>query len=199
METIRTLAECEVEVIGGQIMSRVTARTDAGEESVQEIKVVIPKCIHADGTIDAEEMATEQLKTTPDPKKLTEVGDIVIKLSTPYDAAMVDEESAGCIIPSFCAIVKNTGTLDPKYLLAFLNSETCKKQLKMQVSGVGMTVLSVGKVKELKIPVPPIEYQHYVGEHFIETQRKIKIVRQIIKLEAQKNNILFRDMVKDNG
>ena len=101
------LGECGLEIIGGQIMTRLAIKEGSEEEPVEIRKVVIPKCIHADGSIDVTEMPEESLRASPDPKRLTVPGDIVMKLSTPYDAAYVIEYTAGCIVPSFCAIIKS--------------------------------------------------------------------------------------------
>ena len=194
---ILPLNECGIDIIGGQIMTRLAIKEGSGEDVVETRKVVIPKCIHADGSIDCTEMPEEALRAVPDPKRLTKSGDIVMKLSTPYDAALVEQDSAGCIVPSFCAIIKSSGQLNADYLLAFLNSSACKNQLKQQVAGSTMAMLSVGKIKSVMIPVPTEEEQRKIGENFLETQRKVSLLEQIIRLEQEKNDISFRDMVKD--
>lgn len=194
---IAPLGDCGIEIISGQIMTRLAIKDGSDEEAFEMCRVVIPKCIQADGSINAAEMPEESLRTAPDPKRLTTPGDIVMKLSTPYDAAFVDEDSAGCIVPSFCAIIKSAGELDAHYLLAFLNSSACKNQLKLQVSGSAMAMLSVGKIKNVSIPVPALDKQREIGNQFQETQRKVHLLEQIIRLEQKKNDISFRDMVKE--
>ena len=193
-----SLGDCGVEIVSGQIMSRLTVRDDSSDDVVVTRKVVVPKCIRSDGSLNPDEMPEERLHTDADSKRLTQGGDIVIKLSTPYDAAYVGEENAGCIVPSFCAIIKSCGDLIPEYLLAFLNSSTCKRQLKTQVAGAAMAMLSVGKIKAIRIPVPGKEIQHAIGSSYLETQRKVYIMEQIVRLEQKKNDVFFRDMVKNN-
>ena len=185
-----------VAVVGGQIMSRVTANPDAGDEVVETRKVLIPKSINSDGSIDVSVMPEELLKVCADPKKISEAGDIVMKLSPPYDAGLVTETSQGCIVPSFCAIIKPSSEVDVQYLLAFMNSTLCKNQLQSQVSGSVMTVLSVGKVKNVNMPTPPIEEQRKIGQRFMESQRKLSIIRQIALLESKRNDIVFRELEK---
>lgn len=194
-----TLEECGVQMYSGQIMSRLTLGAASGKEVVAVRKVVVPKCIHADGSIDPDEMPEEQLRADADPKRLTEGGDIVMKLSTPYDAAMIGEENAGCVVPSFCVTIKGAGELIPEYLLAFLNSSACKSQIKVLVAGAAMAMLSVGKVKSIRIPVPDLQIQHAIGDTFMETQHRLYILDQITRLEQKKNNVYFRDLVKQNG
>ena len=78
-----------------------------------------------------------------------------------------------------------------------MNSSECKNQLKQQVAGSTMAMLSVGKIKSVRIPVPTEEEQRKIGENFLETQRRVSLLEQIIRLEQKKNDISFRDMVKD--
>ena len=112
-------------IVGGQIMTRITVKDDSAEAVAEERRVIIPKVILSDGTIDVTEIPVEKLKSVADENKLTRVGDIVIKLSTPYDSAIITEESAGCLIPSFCAIIRCNG-INRDYLQAFLSTTNCK-------------------------------------------------------------------------
>lgn len=197
MKKMYNLKELQIEIIGGQIMSRVIAKTDLDENIAETRKVIVPKAILAEGTIDVTELPEEDLKVIADEKRITKEGDIVIKLSTPYNAALIDEESANCIVPSFCAIVRYPVGIDVNYLLAFLNSSSCKNQLKQQVAGAMMTVLSVGKVSNVLMPKPDLTEQKRIGQHYIKTQQKLKIIKQIVALEARRNDIVFKEMVKD--
>jgi len=77
-------------VIAGQIMTRVTDEFVVGET----VKVLVPKSI-VDGIIVKEDLGEAILSKEIDEDKYTKEGDVVIKLSTPYDAAYVTEQDAG--------------------------------------------------------------------------------------------------------
>lgn len=194
-----TLKELNLEIIGGQIMSRVVAKTENGEEVALSRNVIIPKAILSSGTIDTSVLPTENLKTDVDNKRITKVGDIVIKLSPPFDAAVIDEASANCVVPSFCAIIKPTEEVTTDYLLAFLNSSLCKDQLKQQVAGSVMTVLSVGKIASVVMPLPEKSKQEEIGQSYRKTQYKLNIINQIVELETKRNDVIFKEMVNNNG
>ena len=151
-----------VEIYSGQIMSRITVDSKTNEEGIKA-RVIIPKSISQEGLIINDELPIEELKSMPDKNRITEVDDIVIKLSTPYDSATITEETVGCIVPSFCALLRNIKGVDKDYLQAFLSSKLCKEQLKSKVIGSVMTILSVGKIKDIEIPVPAIEEQEEIG------------------------------------
>ena len=96
-------------VTAGQIMTRVTADKDAGNQVVENVKVLVPKAI-VSGVIVKEDLGNAELGKQIDEEKYTHEGDVVIKLSTPYDAAYVNKENAGIVIPSFCAAIRITDT-----------------------------------------------------------------------------------------
>lgn len=191
------IKELDIEVTGGQIMSRITVDKASKDEAVELRRVIIPKSIGADGSIDEKELAEEALRTEPDSAKITSVGDIVLKLSSPYNAAMADEASSNCIVPSFCALIRNNSELNDEYLLAFLNSDTCKKQLAASVAGGRLGFVSVGKVRNVLIPIPDTETQKSIGQSFVDAQKRIKIIKRIMELESKKNDIIIRDLTKE--
>lgn len=69
------------------------------------MKVLIPKAI-SNGRVNPLELATLDVKIGVDSKRITQEGDIVMKLSTPYDACIITKEDEGLLVPSFCVIIK---------------------------------------------------------------------------------------------
>ena len=206
------------DVYSGQIMSRVKAgdiERTGDYISSRTMKVIVPKSITSDGLIDLKDIAEEKIIVTDckivennngaaefesvlpiDNRRVTSLGDIVIKLSAPFDSATITAETSGFLVPSFCAIIRNKSKLNSDYLQAFLNSDLCKEQLREKVAGAIITILSVGKIKDIEIPVPDAEQQRIIGTRYRETQRNIATFKKIAELEKKRNDILFLNMVK---
>ena len=205
------------DVYSGQIMSRVKAgdvERTGDYISSKTMKVIVPKSITSDGLIDLKDIAEEKIIVTDckivddneaaelesvlpiDNRRNTALGDIVIKLSAPFDSATITMETSGFLVPSFCAIIRNKSKLNSDYLQAFLNSDLCKEQLREKVAGAIITILSVGKIKDIEIPVPEAEQQRMIGTRYREAQRNIATFKKIAELEKKRNDILFLNMVK---
>lgn len=184
-----------VKITSGQIMTRLIAKEDS-ETIVGTWKVVIPKSITADGFISLEDMPEESLKAEPPVDRITKPGDIVIKLSTPFDSAVVTEETAGCVVPSFCAIIRNKGDIDVDYLRAFLTSRSCKDQLKAKVAGAVMSILTIGKIETVDIPIPELDVQKEIGERYKLAQERLTIMNRIIALEGKRNDAVFQELIR---
>lgn len=185
------------EIIGGQIMTRV--KTDKpDEEGVVTKKVITPKAIEEYGIINKDELAEESVKDVIDENKFSHEGDIIIKLNTPFSCGLVTKETEDAIIPSFCAIIRikkdiTTQSLIPDYLLAYLNSSECRRQIEKRVFTI---VMSYGKLRDLEIPLPEIQMQHSIGMTYAETQFRVRTLKKIIELEKKKNDALISEVLK---
>ena len=140
-------------VTAGQIMTRVTADKDAGEQVLGNVQVLVPKAI-VSGVIVKEDLGDAELGKQIDEEKYTHKGDVVIKLSTPYDAAYVNEENAGLAIPSFCAAIRITDDdkMDAMYLTAFLNSSYVRNELTAKVVGSARPMIKITDIRALEVP-----------------------------------------------
>lgn len=89
-------------VTAGQIMTRVTADKDAGEQVLGNVQVLVPKAI-VSGVIVKEDLGDAELGKQIDEEKYTHKGDVVIKLSTPYDAHMLMKKMQGLQFHHLCS------------------------------------------------------------------------------------------------
>ena len=172
--------------IGGQITSRIEANQKKKEIVIGNVKVIPPKAIKG-GKIVHSELYEIAYKTTFDEKKLTKAGDVVVKLSSPYDTAFITEVDEGLLITSFCIIIRNTGNnLLSEYLGAFCNSGIYLKQVMRMVSGASVPMLTLGKVKEAEIRMFPLEKQEQIAKYYQTLCEKEIVMAQIIALEKEK-------------
>lgn len=166
----------------GQILTRVTNMGNEGKA----VPVLSPKAI-VSGAINKDDLGEAVLTKDIDEKKYTKEGDVVIKLSTPYDAAYVTEEMAGLVIPSFCAVVraKEDAPADTKYLSAFLNSSYVRDQLVSKVVGSTRPMLKISDINGLEIPEVTEQDMRDIGEAYFLSGRKKLILNEMIKAEEK--------------
>lgn len=172
--------------IGGQITSRIEADEKMNDMAIGTVKVIPPKAIKA-GRIEQEELYDLNYKTEFDEKKLTKAGDIVVKLSSPYDAAYVTKEDEGLLITSFCIIIRNTGgDVSSEFLAAFCNSGVYLRQVMNMVSGASVPMLTIGKVNEVKVNLFNREEQEQIAQYYKNLCEKEEVMEKIISLEKEK-------------
>ena len=169
------------DVIAGQIMTRVTEDNNDGEP----VQVLAPKAI-SNGIIIKEDLGKAVLSKDVDENKYTKEGDVVIKLSTPYDAAYVTSKDIGLVIPSFCATIRisNDNLIDAKYLSAFLNTSYVRNQLTAKVVGSSRPMMKISDIRALEIPEVPIKDMRDIGEAYILSGRKKEILLEMVQTES---------------
>lgn len=173
---------CSV-ITSGQIMSRVSVDPDKVTEETQtigKVKVIVPKAI-SNGCIEHSELGDAILTKEVDSTRITKVGDIVIKLSTPYDAACIDEQSTGLVVTSFCAIISGVPKqYCPEFLTAYLNTSSVTEMLRKSTSGLTIPLLRVNDLKALQIPDVEYEMQQAAVEILRLNQKKRVILESLL-------------------
>lgn len=184
---MKTLGEIGLTTESGQIISRVIADIKKNDVTVdRQRKTIVAKTV-GKGIIDKDNIVFNNYRTTLDEKRLTKDGDIVMKMSAPYCAALIDEDNEGMLVSSFCSIIRDVPeNIDKKYLVAYLNSDECEKQLDKKTAGSALSIITIAKLMEISIPVPTIKKQKEIGEYFEKTIKKREILNKIQKLEEEK-------------
>ncbi len=169
-------------VIAGQIMTRVTDENNEGKS----VQVLVPKAI-ASGIVVKEDLGKAVLSKAVDEDKFTKEGDVVIKLSTPYDAAYVTAEDAGLVIPSFCAKIRITkdSLMDAKYLSAFLNTSYVRNQLTAKVVGSARPMIKITDVRALEIPKVSMQDMRDIGEAYMLSGKKKATLLEMVATEGK--------------
>ncbi|MGN0692116.1 MAG: hypothetical protein ACI4K7_07205 [Oscillospiraceae bacterium] len=180
------------EVIVGQIMTRVTA---VGNDEGETIRVLTPKAI-SNGVINMDDVGTAVISKEIDMDKYTRKGDVVIKLSTPYDAAYITAETAGLAIPSYCAIIRLINVhMDAGYLSAYLNSRYVRDQLTSKVSGGVKPMVKVTDIRSLEIPNISESDMKAIGEAFMLSGKKKETLLEMIRTEEQIMNTIVMNSI----
>lgn len=89
-------------------------------------------------------------------------GDILLaKNGTTGVAAIVDRDVVFDIYVSL-AWLRSKGEVTSEYLWHYINSPIAKKQFNSRLKGIGVPNLHLKEIKEVKIPIPPLEEQRTI-------------------------------------
>ena len=179
-------------IITGVLIRRVVYDGEENNPSLPDGKILVPKAIN-DGLIDHSLLQSVKLDREVKDKFYTKMGDVIMKLSTPYDSCSIDrEEDEGLIVPSFSVIIRGIGDeYNPYFIMAFLSSKYAWNQIERLRSGRVLTILSNESVAELEIPEfsePEIKRISERYKNYLEFKR---ISSEIMKLEKERNDVLF--------
>lgn len=159
------------------------AKKAISEAERQDVLILLPKAV-TKGRIAREKLEAESLsKLNPD--LLTRPNDVVVKLSPPYESAVIGEGDAGALVSSSLMILRKRcdADVDMVFLTMFLNSEFARSQL--QHNALGETTLQQlqrRRLAELEIPLPPMEEQERLAALFQNVQDRNAKCREMISL-----------------
>ncbi len=140
------------------------------------------------GMIESRSCAAIRLEGKVSDEFLTQRGDILIRLSAPYTAVYIANDSdVGLLIPSHFAIVHAIG-VDAKYLYAMLDSDEIRKQLFIEGSGsTTLGTISVKSISECSIPIVSLQKQRLIGQYHFEAKKELRLLR-MLWIEKRKLN-----------
>lgn len=180
-------------IISGQIIRRITAKE--GEDYVRTAKVLLPKAMD-NGCVVHSLLAEEKLISEPDQERFTKEGDVVIKLSTPYDSVIIGEDDEGILVTSFCAIIRGLDLTTARYLTAYFNSSEFNNLAKASTSGSIVIVLAISFLRECLIPFPPREEMDNIGKEYMRLLEMKKAFDDVYSLSKRKIDLTISKIGK---
>ena len=167
-----------------------TSRAKKIPEGIEprDVKVLLPRAMQAGAIVD-DELATEAVGEVKE-ENFTHEGDVVIKLSTPYDSVYVDKAHEGIMITSFGMVLrkKPEAELDMQYLSMFLNLPQTNSVLQAVSTGqsVAMAMLKRQTVANIEVPLLPIERQQKLAALFQAVQERKRQYVRLIELDEER-------------
>ncbi len=161
----------------------VTARKQAKNPSdmIAKYRQLNLKAINSRGYIDEEFLeeflANERLRA----EYLTQPGDIVVRLTTPYTAVLINEALSGLVIPSHFVIIRSNGKkIIPEYLYWLLNTEKVKSELQQNISSTVIGTIKPTSYANFDIEVLTIEEQKKIAELNLLAKKELCLLDQLM-------------------
>ena len=179
-------------IITGVLTRRIVYDGEDNNPSLKDGKILVPKAID-NGLIDHSLLQSVKLERDVKDKFYTKMGDVIMKLSTPYDSCTIDrEEDEGLIVPSFSVIIRGIKDgYDPYFIMAFLSSKYAWNQIERLRSGRVISILSNDSVSELEIPDFSKVEVRKISQIYKKYLYFKRLSSEIIELEKERNDALF--------
>lgn len=166
------------EVKTGLVLARKAAVLD--DAAALKYKQLNLKCIREHGEIDIAAMdvffSTEELGYN----YLTHPGDVIVRLSAPYTAVLITEETQGFVVSShFCMIRVREGKSVPEYLKWLLNSQMVKAQIAKNSTGVTYASIKPSFYSELEIKPLTVEEQNKIALIYSTSQKELALLDEL--------------------
>ena len=121
--------------------------------------------------------ANERIK----PVYLTKVRDIVVRLTYPFTAVLIDEAHENMIIPSHFVVIRpDKERLLPEYLYWLLNTEKVKQELQQNINSTTIGTVKPMSYAELDIEQITLQEQAQIGEIYMLAKKELYLLDQIM-------------------
>lgn len=163
-------------VRSGLVLSRKQAKEPVG----YPYRSINLRAIQPDASINLSEVDVYQAKEPLKPEYLSQIGDIIVRLTAPYTAVLVDETTEGMVISSNFVVVRiESEKLLPEYLFWLLNTQSVKRDIYENATSNMLGAVNAKFLAEIEIALLPIEEQHKLAQLYLTSRREIRLLREL--------------------
>ena len=143
----------------------VLARKQSTSPTQNNYKLLTLKSINPKGYIEEDLLddyfAIERLNEN----YISQMGDIVVRTSSPYKAVLIDKETQGIVVSSYFKIIRsNKNMLKPEYLYWLLNNEETFKTIQKNNFGNILGSIRPQFFSDLEVLLLPLNEQEKISE-----------------------------------
>lgn len=163
-------------VRSGLVLSRKQAHESAGVRyPLLNLRSVNPRGYIDMNLLDVFD-ASEKLSS----EYLSQIGDVVIRMSAPYTAILIDDETAGMVISSnFIIIRTKRDELLPEYLVWLLNTPEVKHLIYENTSSNMLGAIKAKFFSDFEISMLPIAKQRQIAVLNELAMKEAKLLRRL--------------------
>lgn len=163
-------------VRSGLVLSRKQAR----EPSNIRYPLLNLRSIHPGGYIEADQLDVFDAAEYLSPEYLSQVGDVIVRLTAPYTAILIDEATAGIVISSNFVIIRaDRRALLPGYLFWLINTPTVKRSIYENTGSNMLGAINAKYFSDFEVPLLPVTEQQQIAAMNELALKETKLLRQL--------------------
>jgi hypothetical protein len=138
-------------ISSGLVLARVdSSQSDSFDDNIKKYYYISQKSVK-DNYIEDNEFEPIYTNKNIEKRYLAQYKDIIMKLTQPYNAAVIDFQRDDVIVPSNFAIIRIKEDYVSVFLAYILNGEDVRRQLKRLVEGSNIPVIKINSLKNINI------------------------------------------------
>lgn len=150
------------------------------------------KAVNSQGYIEKESLDTFYAQEVLSEDYLTKSGDIIVRLTHPYTAILIDDNTKGILISSnFIKIETDLNKLIPEYLEWCLNTESIKRDINKHTSAFTIKTINPGYYKDFNIKLVDLDRQKKIAE----VSKMMKKEQYLLKQLTDKKELLNKALI----
>ena len=181
-------------VRSGLVLSRKQAR----ELSDIRYPLLNLRSIHPGGYIEADQLDVFVAAEYLSPEYLSQIGDVIVRLTAPYTAILVDKVTAGMVISSNFVIIRaDRRELLPEYLFWLINTPKIKRSIYENTSSNMLGAIKAKYFSDFEVPSLPIAKQQQIAVMNELALKETKLLRQLADEKERYYSLLIDRAYKE--
>jgi len=157
------------------------------------------RSINADGCVEMamldEYYAVESLSS----EYLSQVGDVIVRLTAPYTAILVDDETAGMVVSSNFVIIRpNPRQLISGYLAWLLNTRTAKRVIFENTSSNMLGAINPKYFACMEVALPSIDRQSAIADLNALALKEGRLLRRLADEKKRYCDLIINTLQTDD-
>lgn len=158
----------------------VLSRKQAKESSEYRYPLINLRCIQQEGTIQLKEADIYEAKEPLKEEYLSQSGDIIVRLTAPYTAVLIDETTSGMVVSSnFVVIRVEDKSLLPEYLFWLLNTEKIKRKIYENATSNMLGAVNARFLADFELALLSVENQRKISQFNLLAKRERQLLRML--------------------
>ena len=142
------------------------------------------KSLNTDATINMETLDVFSASEKLNKEYLTRQDDIIVRMSIPYTAVLINKDTEGMIISSNFVIIRcKAEKILPDYLFWYLNTEDIKKDILKNSARNMLAAIRPQYFSDLELLLPSFKQQRLIADINLTAREEIELLK---KLQNQK-------------
>ena len=182
------------EVRSGLVLARKLSRGISG----LRYKLLTLRSIHPNGYVDANQLDVFHADEDLPQCYLSLVGDVIVRLSAPYTAIVVDESTAGMVVSSNFVIIRiNRNELLPEYLFWLLNTPKVKRSIYENATSNMLGAVKAKYFSGFELPMQPLAKQQQIADINALALKEAKLLRNLAEQKERYYSFMI-DRIQKN-
>ena len=178
------------DVRSGLVVTRKQAQKP--EEAACTYQLLNLKAVTDSGGIDQTALLPFHASETLADHYFTHSGDIIVRISEPYTAVYITEETAGLLVPSHFVIVRTEPDKAlSEYVAWYLNRERIRKKNRLSCAGM-LLQIKPSTVAETEIKLPDLDKQRQI----IELNRLAQAELTLLEKQLAYKQLYYKKLIE---
>ena len=159
----------------------VLSRKQSKEPTDYRYSLINLRCIQPEGIIDLNKSDIYEAKEPLKEEYLSQRGDIVVRLTAPYTAVLIDDTTSGMVISSNFVVIRiEDKQLLPEYLFWLLNTQKVKRKIYENTTSNMLGAVKAKFLTDFELTVLPVEDQYKIAQLNLLAKKESQLLKELV-------------------